>query len=218
MDRMLMSAEVRPSLSKGQLNRMRQEDKVPAVVYGRGKDTQALVVDGKQLRQVLAAGGSNVLIELQIKGKGDKIRQETVMFKDIERHLIQKDKVMHVDFIRISMTDQIEVAVQLTFTGEPEGVKQGGILQVILREVAVKCLPTDIPETIEVDLSNLNIGESITAGSLSLPPDVELITAPEELLAQVLAPEMEEEPAAEAGEEKVETAGGAEEAPSAEEA
>jgi large subunit ribosomal protein L25 len=197
---------------------MRQEDKVPAVVYGRGKDTQALVVDGKQLRQVLAAGGSNVLIELQIKGKGDKIRQETVMFKDIERHLIQKDKVMHVDFIRISMTDQIEVAVQLTFTGEPEGVKQGGILQVILREVAVKCLPTDIPETIEVDLSNLNIGESITAGSLSLPPDVELITAPEELLAQVLAPEMEEEPAAEAGEEKVETAGGAEEAPSAEEA
>ena len=140
------------------------------------------------------------------------------MFKDIERHLIQKDKVMHVDFIRISMTDQIEVAVQLTFTGEPEGVKQGGILQVILREVAVKCLPTDIPETIEVDLSNLNIGESITAGSLSLPPDVELITAPEELLAQVLAPEMEEEPAAEAGEEKVETAGGAEEAPSAEEA
>lgn len=218
MDRMLMAAEVRPSLSKGQLNRMRQEDKVPAVVYGRGKDTQALVVDGKQLRQVLAAGGSNVLIELQIKGKGDKIRQETVMFKDIERHLIQKDKVMHVDFIRISMTDQIEVAVQLTFTGEPEGVKQGGILQVILREVAVKCLPTDIPETIEVDLSNLNIGESITAGSLSLPPDVELITAPEELLAQVLAPEMEEEPAAEAGEEKVETAGGAEEAPSAEEA
>lgn len=218
MDRMLMSAEVRPSLSKGQLNRMRQEDKVPAVVYGRRKDTQALVVDGKQLRQVLAAGGSNVLIELQIKGKGDKIRQETVMFKDIERHLIQKDKVMHVDFIRISMTDQIEVAVQLTFTGEPEGVKQGGILQVILREVAVKCLPTDIPETIEVDLSNLNIGESITAGSLSLPPDVELITAPEELLAQVLAPEMEEEPAAEAGEEKVETAGGAEEAPSAEEA
>lgn len=218
MDRMLMAAEVRPCLSKGQLNRMRQEDKVPAVVYGRGKDTQALVVDGKQLRQVLAAGGSNVLIELQIKGKGDKIRQETVMFKDIERHLIQKDKVMHVDFIRISMTDQIEVAVQLTFTGEPEGVKQGGILQVILREVAVKCLPTDIPETIEVDLSNLNIGESITAGSLSLPPDVELITAPEELLAQVLAPEMEEEPAAEAGEEKVETAGGAEEAPSAEEA
>jgi len=218
MDRMLMAAEVRPCLSKGQLNRMRQEDKVPAVVYGRRKDTQALVVDGKQLRQVLAAGGSNVLIELQIKGKGDKIRQETVMFKDIERHLIQKDKVMHVDFIRISMTDQIEVAVQLTFTGEPEGVKQGGILQVILREVAVKCLPTDIPETIEVNLSNLNIGESITAGSLSLPPDVELITAPEELLAQVLAPEMEEEPAAEAGEEKVETAGGAEEAPSAEEA
>ena len=218
MDRMLMSAEVRPSLSKGQLNRMRQEDKVPAVVYGRGKDTQALVVDGKQLRQVLAAGGSNVLIELQIKGKGDKIRQETVMFKDIERHLIQKDKVMHVDFIRISMTEQIVVAGQLSFTGEPDVVKLGGFLQVILREVAVKCLPTDIPETIEVDLSNLNIGESITAGSLSLPPDVELITAPEELLAQVLAPEMEEEPAAEAGEEKVETAGGAEEAPSAEEA
>ena len=175
MEHMVLEAEVRQSLSKGQLHRMRQEDKVPAVVYGRGKETQSLVVEGKPLRQVLTAGGSNVLIELKVKEKGKKVRQETVMFKDIDRHLIQKDKVMHVDFIRISMTDKIEVAVQLTYTGEPEGVKQGGILQVILREVSVKCLPADIPETMEVDLSALNIGDSISAGSLSLPPDVELV-------------------------------------------
>lgn len=201
MERMVLEAVVRLVETKGGRNRMRREDKVPAVIYGRGKDTQPLAVEGKQLRQVLSAGGSNVLIDLRIKQKGKKAKEETVMFKDIQRYILQKDRLLHVDFIRISMTDKIEVSIQVNFTGEPAGVRKGGILQLITREVAVKCLPGDIPEHIEVDLSGLDIGESINVASLSFTEGIELITQPEEPLAQVLSPAAEE---AEPGEEAVE--------------
>ncbi len=208
MERMVLEAEVRAPMTKGLLNQTRQEDRVPAVLYGRGKDTHSLIVDGRTLRQLLISGGSNVLIELKVKEKGKKAKQETVMFKEVQRHIIQKEKLMHVDFIRISMTDTIEVNVQLNFIGEPVGVKdEGGVLQILTREVLVKCLPGDIPETIDVDLSDLAIGDSISVSSIIFAEGIELITDPEESLAQVLAPAaVEEEPEAveEADEEAAE--------------
>lgn len=204
MERMVLEAEVRPALTKGMLNQTRQEDRVPAVLYGRGKDSYSLIVDGRSLRQLLISGGSNVLIELKVKEKGKKATQETVMFKEIQRHIIQKDKLMHVDFIRISMTDKIEVNVQLNFIGEPAGVKdEGGVLQILTREVLVKCLPGDIPETIDVDLSVLAVGDSINVSSINFAEGIELITDPEESLAQVLAPTA----AVEEGEKAEEAAG-----------
>jgi large subunit ribosomal protein L25 len=207
MERMELDAATRPSLTKGQRNQLRRDDQIPAVLYGRGGDTRPLVLEGRALRQVLTTGGGNVLIDLKIKQKGKKTQQETVMFKDIQRYLLQKEKLMHVDFIRISMTDKIEVSIQLNFTGDPAGAKEGGILQILTREIAVQCLPGDIPETIDVDISNLTIGDNITAGSLVLDHGVELITAPEEPLVQVLAPTAAEEPeAAEAAEEEAELA------------
>ncbi len=213
MDRLLLEAEPRPDINRGRRNQLRQEDKVLAVVYGRGKETQALVVDGRPLRQVLSSGGSNVLIELKVKQKGKKTLQETVMFKEIQRHIIHKDRLLHVDFIRISMTDKIDVSVHLNFIGDPVGVEEGGVLQLLTREVMLKCLPGDIPEAIDVDLSGLAIGDSITADSIQIGEDVELITLPEEPLAQVLAPVMEEEePAEEEAEEAEEGAEAADEA------
>lgn len=192
MDRIVLEAEKRPPLTKGELNRLRQEGKVPAVIYGRGKDTQSLLVDGRLLRRVLAMGGTNVLIDLQI-GDGAEPQQETVMIKEIQRHLWQQNRLLHVDFIRISMEDEIEVEVPLNFIGEAAGVEEGGILQILLREVSVKCLPGNIPEPIEVDISKLQIGEGISAGTLTLPEGVTLLTGPEETLVQVLVPEEEEE-------------------------
>lgn len=210
---MVLEAEVRPSLTKGMLNQTRQEDRVPAVLYGRGKDTHPLIVDGRSLRQLLISGGSNVLIDLKVKEKGKKVTQETVMFKEIQRHIIQKDKLMHVDFIRISMTDKIEVNVQLNFIGEPIGVKdEGGVLQILTREVLVKCLPGDIPETIDVDLSVLAVGDSISVNSINFAEGIELITDLEETLAQILAPVAAEEK----GEKVEEGAEGEAEEPGAE--
>jgi len=195
VERMALEADMRPPLSRGMLNRAREEDRVPAVLYGRGKESIRLLVDGRSLRQLFISGGGNVLIDLQIKGMKEKLKPETVMFKEIQRHIIQQDKLMHVDFIRISMTDQIEVHVQLNFVGEPAGVKEGGVLQILARELLVKCLPGDIPDTITVDLSGLTLGDSINAGSIILDQGVELILDPEEPLAQVLAPAVQEEEA-----------------------
>lgn len=213
MDRMVLEAEKRSPLTRGELNRLRREGKVPAVIYGRGEDTQSLLVDGRMLRQVLAKGGTNVLIDLQI-GDGAGPQAETVMLKEIQKHLFQQDRLLHVDFIRISMEDEIEVDVPLNFTGEAVGLDEGGILQFLLREVSIKCLPVNIPELIEVDISPLQIGEGISAGTLALPEGVTLLTGPEETLVQVLAPEAEEEEELPEGEEEIE---GEEAAPEEEE-
>ena len=220
MDRMEMEVQTRPSFTKGELNQLRRDDKVPAVLYGRGEENFPLVADGRTLRQVLTTGGSNVLLDLKVKSKGKKTRQETVMFKDIQRDMLYQDRLVHVDFIRISMTDKIEVSVQLNFTGEPVGVDEGGVLSLVTREVEIECLPADIPEQFDIDISALEIGDSITAESLVLEGDYELLTPLETTLAQVLAPMSEEElePATEEEEEDEEAAGEtAEEEPSADE-
>ncbi|MDW7738604.1 MAG: 50S ribosomal protein L25 [Bacillota bacterium] len=212
MERMVLEAQARPSLTKGQRHQLRGEDKVLAVIYGKGDDTLPLVLDGRSLRQVLTTGGSNVLIDLAVKAKGKKTRQETVMFRDIQRDMIYHDRILHVDFIRISMTDKIEVAVHLNFTGEPVGVSEGGVVSLPTREVLIKCLPADIPEQFDIDISDLNIGDSITAESINLGSAFELITPPDTTLAQVLAPMAEEElePAVEEELEEGEEAAGEE--------
>ncbi len=222
MERMELDAKRRPSMSKGERKKLRSEDMVPAVIYGRGDDSLPLTVDGRTLRQVLTTGGSNVLLDLKVKARGKKTLQETVMFRDIQRDILVQDRILHVDFIRISMTDKIEVSVHLNFVGEPVGTEEGGVLSMVTREVYVKCLPGDIPEQFDIDISELNIGDSITAESLILADDIELITPPETTLAQVLAPMAEEElePAVEEELEEDEEAAPeeeGEEAPAAEE-
>ena len=201
MDRMILDAKFRSPMTKGERKQLRSEDKVPGVVYGRGEETLPLVIDGRSLKQVLITGGSNVLVDLAVKARGKKTRQETVMFKEIQRDIIYQERIVHVDFIRISMTDKIEVAVNLNFIGEPAGLTEGGVLSLVARDVLVKCLPGDIPEQFDVDIAGLNIGESVTAEALVLEGDIELLTPTDAVLAQVLAPMAEEEPEVEAEEE-----------------
>ncbi len=211
MERLVLEAQARPSMSKGQRKQLRSEGKVPAVIYGRGDDTLPLIVDGRTLRQGLITGGSNVLVDLAVKAKGKKTRQETVMFKDIQRDIIYQDRIIHVDFIRISMTDKIEVAVMLNFIGEPAGLDEGGVLSMVSREVTIKCLPGDIPEHFDVDISTLNIGDSLAADSLDIDEKFEMITPPETVLVQVLAPMAEEVPEVGEGLEEGEEAAAEEE-------
>lgn len=201
MARLTLEATPRFSLSKGQLNSLRKADQVPAVIYGREKETMALLVDGRSLRQLLSTGGHNALVDLQIKAEGKRLKSETVMFKDIQRDIFLADSILHVDLIRISLSAKLEVVVPLNFTGQPLGVQEGGLLQLLMREIVIKCLPTEIPEHISVDLSVLPIGGSITAGSLQLDPEIELLTATDALLAlvQASAAVEEEQPAAEEG-------------------
>ncbi len=198
MEKLNLEAEMRSGHNtKGQLNSLRKEGWIPGVLYGRGKDTIPLVIDGKLVRQALSSeAGENAVVELKIKnGNSNENITENVMFKEIQRDILVKDRLLHVDLIRISLTEKMLVNVPVQFVGESEapGVKEGGLVQALLREVEVYCLPASIPESLEVDISHLNVGDSVVANELVLPEGVELRTDPEETLAQVLMPRQEEE-------------------------
>lgn len=199
MERLELKAVPRIREGKGKLKRMRAEGMIPGVVYGHKQPPLAVAVNGGELKQVINRGGSNVFIDLLIKENG-KEAQDTVMLKEIQRDPIKKDHFLHVDLIRVSLTDEVEVNVSLNLVGEPQGVKEGGVLQVQMREVMVKSLPADIPERLSINIEGLSIGDSLHVRDIALPPGVEILEDPEEVIVSVLAPtlvEEEEEAAAE---------------------
>ncbi len=208
MDRIALETKLRPvGATKSELSNLRSSDRVPAVVYGRGKDTIHVLLEGRTLRQALSSG-SNAIIELEVDGE-EGSATETVMFKDIQRNILFSDRILHVDFIRISLTEKRLVDVPLQVEGDAPGVKEGGVLQILLREIEIYCLPTAIPDVLEIDISSLNIGESLTAKDIQLPEEVELKTDPEETVVLIASPaEVEEvegeEEAAEGEEEEAE--------------
>ncbi len=203
MERLELIAVKREKSSKGERKDLRKRGHIPAVVYGRNVDNTLLTVNWKELMQALStSAGSNVLIDLIIKDNGDQ-RKETVMVREIQKHPI-KDFYLHVDFIGISLLDKIQVNVPIYFAGEPEGVKEGGVISIQLREVLVESLPTAIPEQIEVDISGLNIGDSLNTGDLILPQGAELMDDPEETIVTVVMPTSFEEPAEEDIDEELE--------------
>lgn len=192
MERLELTAETREVSSKGQIKEMRKRDYVPAVVYGKKVDNTLLSVNRKELIQALnTSAGANVLIDLKIEG--GKKRKETVMVKELQRDPV-KDIFLHVDFIGISLEDKLQVKVPISFNGEPVGVKEGGVPSIQLREVIVETLPTDIPEFLEVDISQLNIGDSLNVSDLQIPKGAQVVGDPDETIISVLAPTIEEEP------------------------
>lgn len=206
MEKLTLEAQKRSGGNKkGELKSLRREDRVPGVVYGRGKDTLPVVLNGRSLRQALSSGaGSNAIIELSvINGDSQKKETETVMCKEVQRDTLVQERLLHVDFIRISMQEKMlaNVPIQIVGDSDSPGVKEGGIVQVLLREVEVYCLPASIPELLEVDISSLNQGENLVSADLILPEGVELRTDPEETVVLVAAPEQEEVAPAEEGEE-----------------
>lgn len=204
MERITLEALPRETSSKGDNKQLRRKGLIPAVLYGRGIKPQKIVLNGSTFKKALGKGG-NVIIDLKIKGENGS-SQETVIVKELQRHPVQQDFILHADLMRISMKEKLEVKVPLNFTGESRGVKEGGIFQVQLREVSVRCLPTDIPEYIDVPVDDLNIGEVITVADLKLPEGVEMLEEENEILATILVPEAEkiedEEAAEEDGQEE----------------
>lgn len=192
MERIKIEALPRRKGSKGDRKELRRRGLVPAIIYGRGVDPLLVSVDSIDLKKALSQAGANVLLDMEIKDN-NFATQQTVIVKELQRHSIQKDLILHADFLRISMEDKLEVNVPLHFTGEARGVKGGGVLQVLLREVAVRCLPADIPEYINVEVDDLDVGDALTVADLKVPPGVELLEDPGEVVVSVLAPAIEEE-------------------------
>lgn len=187
-----LAGKKRDTTTKSALRSLRVTGEVPAIVYGGKKSSVALSVQAKEFLQHLKAHGLNVVMNLKL----DK-DTETVLVKEIQRDVITRQPI-HVDFQRISLTEKIEVSVPVHVSGEAPGVKlSGGILEHILRELRVRCLPTNIPSAINVDVSGLQLNQGIKVKDISLPQGVELLTDSQHLVVNVVAPTiLEEAPAA----------------------
>jgi large subunit ribosomal protein L25 len=171
--------------------RLRRTGKVPGVVYGGSEDPVPFAVDARVLRQTLAHAGA--VIDLSIEGAGGG----PVVVKELARHPVTGDTV-HVDLLRVRLDEAIQTTVVVDLVGAEDapGVKEGGVLEQVTREVTIEALPTDIPDAIQYDVSAAQIGDTVTLEALTAPSGVTLVDDPETVLATLTPPrlQIEEEP------------------------
>jgi large subunit ribosomal protein L25 len=184
---------------KSAARKIRREGKVPAIVYGLGADPEPVAVPSREFEHILhGAGGVNTLISLDLSGK-----QELVLARQLVRHPVRHNLV-HVDFIRVSRDVAVAAEVPIHLIGEPQGVKDGGIVEQTNFTLSIEAKPAELPTGIEADVSHLAIGDQLLVGDLKLPPGVVTTQDPGELVAQVTQPrgmELPEEAEAAEGEE-----------------
>ncbi|NLY89723.1 MAG: 50S ribosomal protein L25 [Firmicutes bacterium] len=205
-----LTAMLRDESGKEAARRLRAEKRLPAVLYG--KENKLLSLDGREAQKLLNTVGTSRLVTLKIKKKNRKTTEDhPVLIKEAQFDPV-KGELLHLDFYEVSMDHKVTLKVPLVITGEEERVNDGSIIEQMLYEIEITCLPTQIPEKIEVDISRLAMNEAILAGDLELPEGVEMVTSPEEYLVTASAPRVEavpeetvEEPE-EAAEEPVGTA------------
>ncbi|MFC6118509.1 50S ribosomal protein L25/general stress protein Ctc [Macrococcoides bohemicum] len=179
--------------TRSSLNKVRNEGKIPAVVYGYGAKNTSVKVEEVDFIKVIREVGRNGVIELEVDSNTVK-----VMVSDYQINPI-KNKITHIDFLAINMKSELTVDVIVNLVGEAEGVKEGGVVQQPLFQLSVTATPDDIPENIEVDVTELNIGDTITVGDLKADKAYTINNEDDEAIVSVVPPTVEE--AAEEGEE-----------------
>src|SRR6266481_8807572 len=170
-----LTVQTRTQVGRNAIKKVRKEGLIPGVIYGVGQEPINLEVNRRQLSTVLAHSSSeNILLELEIVD-GDNKRISLAMIQEVQHHPIQR-QILHVDFHAVSATEKITAEVPIETIGEPIGVKtNGGLLEHNLRDLEVECLPGDLPDRIEVDVTSLDINQSIHVKDLKLPPGVEAV-------------------------------------------
>ncbi len=205
-----INACAREGVGKGPTRRLRAQGMIPAAVYGEGGEAVAVAVSAKDIANILRSGtGHNTIFKLALPNTDGE--PDNVIIKDYQVDPV-RGRLLHADLLRLSMTTLTHVNVSIEPIGEPPGVKsEGGILELQLREVEVECLPGDIPQTLTVDVSHLQIGDHVTVADLVYDREkVKLLADEHQIVAGVLAPRMVEEVAPAAVVPEGEAAEGAE--------
>jgi len=185
--------ETREGTGKGVARKLRAAGRIPAILYGQGKDSVALAIDPRALEKVLKAGGANTLLDLTVQGRGD-LGTPVALVKELQRDPL-RGAILHADLYQVDLTKTVEVEVPIHLVGKPKGLDFGGLLEHTLREVKVECLPRSIPERIDLDVSALEIGDVLHVRDLPLPTGVTLVSDPDLGVAHVALPQAEETPA-----------------------
>ncbi|MDQ0086888.1 large subunit ribosomal protein L25 [Paenibacillus anaericanus] len=177
----------RVNLSKSQINSLRKQGQVPAIVYGRDIGSISVLVSGKELLSTIKQN-PRAILNADIIGKGNR----PVLIQNIQRDPLTH-KIVHVDFHQLNMNESMDSKVTIHFSGDPVGVKEGGILQVELYEVMVRCMPDNLLSAFEVDISKLGIGDQLLVSDLSFHKGIEVLSDPSELLVKIAQAHAEEE-------------------------
>ena len=193
-----IAAEPRETRGKNEARRLRVKGFAPAVVYGAGKDAIALSINPKEVTKILRSStGHNTIFNIGVKDG----ETTPVMIVDWQNDPV-KSNLLHVDLKRIDLTKRISVKVAVHTAGDPRGVKlQGGLLEVVAREIEIECLPDDIPESFTVDVTELMIGQNIRASEIPMGESMKLLSAADQVIAHVVALKAEAEPEAAAAAE-----------------
>lgn len=184
----LSVARREPSGSRA-ARRLRREGNVPGVLYGGGQEPAAFQVGARALRQALAHGGA--VVDLSIDGE----RPEPVVLKELARHPVNGETI-HVDLLRVRLDEAIETTVALELTGEEDapGVKEGGVLEHVTRELTIEALPAEIPDSLRHDVSEMQIGDTLTLDALRPPEAVKLLGDADTVIATLTPPRLQLEP------------------------
>ena len=211
METVEINIERRTTTGKGAMRRLRAAGRVPAVLYGPKRSATSVAVDAEQFEaRVGHLEGSHLIRLLHDGGTDADLRERMVLLREMQRHPVT-GRVLHADFYEVDLTERLAVSVPLHFIGKAAGVVAGGILQPILRELEVECLPTEIPEFIEVDVSPLGIHEAIHLADIKVPEGVQVVGDTTRTVVTVVPPTVEAKPveAAEAAPEGAAPAEGA---------
>lgn len=176
-----LKAEKRACTGTGKLNQFRTQGLVPAVMYGAGKENMNLQINAKEFTAILAGSASDhIIIDLAIESVGTK----TVLLKEVQHNRLT-NLIVHVDFLEVSENTEITSTVAVILTGEPAGVKQGGVLEQHLHDIEVKCLSKDLPESITIDISKLGLNEALTIADVPFTGSLKAHLAGDVLVANV---------------------------------
>lgn len=191
MQQATVKAKPRAAAGTRAVNRVRASGGIPGVVYGREfSGPLPVVVDAKDLRAALLGHGGSTVLNLEIEGRGTT----PVIVQDRQLDVVTK-RLIHIDLHAIKLDEVVEAHVPLVIIGAAPGVKEGGILDFVMREVTIEALPTDIPDQLQVDVSGLNMFDTIHARDIVAPAGVKITESPDEIVVSILPPSKVEEAA-----------------------
>ncbi len=189
MEEVTLEAQLRDQIGKIKTRALRKQGFIPAIIYAERKKSEPLKVKTKDLIKLLHSHRlENTVINLKIQRDGGYDKDRPVLIKEVQYNPTSQD-ILHIDFNQISLTREITIKVPVVAKGEPIGVKQeGGMLEHILWEIDVQCLPTKIPKDIEVDVSNLKIGDIVHIKDISFPDGIKVLHTPDTIVLSVSSP------------------------------
>ena len=182
----------RVRLGKGGSKKVREEGKIPAILYGKGSEPIPLIIDPSELKTALDTdAGINTLLELKIKEEDSETTKLTFL-RDVQYNHITSMPV-HFDFQELRMDKRIRVKVPVRITGHSKGVKEGGILEEIIRDIEVECLPGDIPNSFDLDVTELDLNHSLHVSDIEVDEKVDILNDPKSPIVSVIIPKAVEE-------------------------